>query len=158
MVSYFLDSMQQRMSRWIGGLMLVFVCLVGCQKAPVNDLIEGHWKLERFTTLQDGCVIECDRLYFSITYMVTEVAEKQGSQHLGAFVARTTIDEKVKSLILRDFKVRDESLDTGENATVNQLLPFGINNTVEMIFHIKESSHNYLILESDYSKLELRRF
>lgn len=158
MVSYIIDRMDKKRCCWLCGLLWVLVLFTGCQKAPINDKIEGHWRLERFTTLKDNQVTECSRLFYGITYMVTEVSEKQGEHHYGAFVARTVIGENGNSLTLKDFRVRHSTSDNGEQATVEQLLPFGINNPKETFFLVKESSRHYMVLESDYARLELKKF
>lgn len=55
----------------------------GCKKAPINSNVEGFWILERFTVTETGETVECERLYYSITRMVTEVAEKTAQKDMG---------------------------------------------------------------------------
>ena len=148
---------KQNISLFIVGI-LWLLSLVGCQKEPINNAIEQHWQLLQFTTLADQKTIQCERLYYSITRFVTTVEEKQGTHGYGAFVARTAYSDDNKTLILSDFKKRENTGDTGIDATIEQLMPFGINNPKETVFRIVKSSHNQLILESDYARLELKKF
>ena len=71
------------MRKWIYMLIAAAGLLAGaagCKKAPINSDVEGLWVLERFTVAETGETVECERLYYSITRMVTEVAEKDGSK------------------------------------------------------------------------------
>ena len=63
--------------------------LSGCQKAPINSDIEGQWILKQFTVRETDETVTCERLYYSITRMVTEVAEKQGPNGYGAYIGNT---------------------------------------------------------------------
>ena len=137
---------------------LLAILLAGCEKAPVNSRIEGHWKLEHIRTLSDNKTTQCSRIYYSITRMVTEVAEKDGSHNYGAFIARTIYKDNESVLVLKDFKRRAGTADDGATPTKEQLLPFGIDNPKETTFKVVESSHRQLILESPYARLVLKRF
>lgn len=131
---------------------------MGCEKEPVNDSIEQHWELKQFTTLTDNQTVICERLYYSITRFVTTVEEKQGTHDYGCFVSRTVYEDDKNVLILKDFKRRWDSGDSGKDATSDELKPFGINNPKETIFKIVKSTHKELILESDYARLEFKKF
>lgn len=129
-----------------------------CEKEPINNAVEQHWKLEQFTTLSDNKTIACDRIFYSITRLVTSVEEKQGSHNYGKFIARTEYREHETVLVLKNFKRSWDTGDTGQDATAEQLMPFGINNPQETIFKILKSTHSQLVLESDYARLEFRKF
>ena len=153
--------------RVLVGVVLCILGLASCEKEPVHDSLEQHWRLEQFTILESQEVVSCERLFFGITRMVTEVAEKQVSDGLqdgsalkgyGAYVARTEYREGGAVLVLRDFKVRGATSDAKKDATVEQLLPFGINNQKETVFQVLELSHRSLVLESDYARLEFQKF
>ena len=135
------------------------LCLLlgGCTKKPIDNQIEGMWKLEEFVTRQDGVPHPCDRLYYSITRYVVEVAEKQGSHDYGSFVARFAYGEGREELHMQHFKRRRYTSDSGEDATVGQLLPFGMNAT-STTFRVKELSRKRMVLESDYATLWLSKF
>ena len=148
-------------------VLMMVLTISGCKKEPINDTIEQHWKLERFTVKDTQDVVICERMFFGITRMVTEVAQKPVSDGIhdlnnsinkGTYVARTDYNDNETTLILRDFKVKSYNTDTKVDATSEQLKPFGIINPKETVFQIKESTHKKMVLESDYACLELSKF
>lgn len=103
------------------------VAVAGCEfKEPINDDIEGFWKLERFETNADGRMHECTRLYYSITRYVVEVSEKQGPNGYGTFIGRFGYKDGETKVVMKDFKQRANTSDNGVSATVDDLKPFGI--------------------------------
>lgn len=46
------------------GLILACLLMPGCAKQPVDSSVEGFWKLERFTTKEDGAVHEPERIFY----------------------------------------------------------------------------------------------
>lgn len=147
-----------RMRRlWI----LLGICgllLTGCTKQPLNSDVEGFWVLKSFVTLSDGQSHQCRRLYYSITRMVTEVAEKGGDQNLTSCIARTGYNEDQSQLILTDFKIRGGTSDLRKDATVEQLMPYGIDSQELTTFDIIHCDGKNMTLQSDYARLELERF
>lgn len=130
----------------------------GCKKAPINSDVEGFWILERFTVAETNEAVECERLYYSITRMVTEVAEKDGSKGYGAYIGRTEYRNDETQLVVKDFKIRQSTGDSGQDAPVENLKHFGINNQQETVFDIVKCDGKEMILESDYARLELKKF
>lgn len=149
------------MKKWAINLWMVCVLLImatGCTKKPINEDVEGFWILKSFTTLANGEVHQCNRLYYSITCMVTEVSEKQGDKGLDAYVGRTGYNENETQLILSDFKVRASTSDNGKNAPVEGLREYGINSQEITVFDIVKCDGKSMILQSDYARLELEKF
>ena len=140
-------------------LTLLFLCLqlISCEKAPIRSDVEGFWRLERYTVLSTDETIECNRLYYSITRLVTEVSDK-GGNGFGAYIARTGYEDNENTLVLSDFKVRGGTADNGEDAPVEKLRNYGINSRVETKFRIIDCNGKTMTLESDYARLELRKF
>lgn len=132
--------------------------LSGCQKAPINSDIEGLWILKQFTIRETDETVTCERLYYSITRMVTEVAEKQGPNGYGTYIGRTEYRNNETQLVVKDFKVRQSTGDSGEKAPVEKLRPFGINNQAETVFDVVHCNGKTMTLESDYARLELEKF
>lgn len=132
--------------------------LSGCQKAPINSDIEGQWILKQFTIRETDETVTCERLYYSITRMVTEVAEKQGPNGYGAYIGRTEYRNDETQLVVKDFKVRYQTTDTGEDAPVEQLRHFGIDNQAETVFDVVHCNGKTMTLQSDYARLELEKF
>lgn len=141
---------------------LIGLCIIGgiggCQKAPINSNIEGQWRLKQFTIRETDETVKCERLYYSITRMVTEVAEKQGSNEYGIYIGRTEYRNNETQLVVKDFKVRQFTSDNGEKAPVEKLRHFGINNQAETIFDVVHCNGKIMTLESDYARLELEKF
>lgn len=141
---------------------LAAICILtglnGCQKAPINSDIEGQWILKQFTLRETDETVTCERLYYSITRMVTEVAEKQGPNGYGAYIGRTEYRNDETQLVVKDFKVRYQTTDTGEDAPVEQLRHFGIDNQAETVFDVVHCNGKTMTLQSDYARLELEKF
>lgn len=134
------------------------VLLAGCEmKAPIDEDIEGFWQLERFQTIADSETHECKRLYFSITRYVVEVAEKEGPNGYGAYIGRFEYLDGRKRVAMRCFKHRAFTSDDHTDATVEQLLPFGMNAT-STVFDVVVADGDNLVLRSDYAVLQLKRF
>lgn len=142
----------------LGLVCMLLLTAAGCTKKPINNDVEGFWVLKSFTTLADGEVHQCNRLYYSITCMVTEVSEKQGDKGLDAYVGRTGYNENETQLILSDFKVRASTSDNGQNAPVEGLREYGINNQEITVFDIVKCNGKSMTLQSDYARLELEKF
>ena len=132
--------------------------LFSCEKEEVYNDLEDHWKLEQFTIKETNEVVTCDRLFFGITYLVTEIAQKKAYFNDKAFIARTEYQDDFTKLVLKDFRVPGYTNGLPVEATAEQLMEFGINNPVETIFQIVKLTKKDLILESDYARLELTRF
>lgn len=141
---------------------LIGLCIIlgisGCQKAPINSNIEGQWRLKQFTIRETDETVNCERLYYSITRMVTELAEKQGPNEYGTYIGRTEYRNDETQLVVKDFKVRQSTSDSGENAPVEKLRHFGINNQAETVFDVIHCNGKAMTLESDYARLELEKF
>ena len=60
--------------------------------------------------------------------------------------------------MVKDFKVRKSTSDSGEDAPVEQLRHFGIDNQAETVFDVVHCNGKTMTLESDYARLELEKF
>lgn len=47
-------------------LLIILLLINGCEKAPMNNQIEGMWRLEEYTTHEDQITHTCERIYYSI--------------------------------------------------------------------------------------------
>ena len=131
---------------------LLISILTGCSKAPINPDVEGFWKLRQITVLSTDETTDCKDMYYSITRMVTEV------RGAGAYISRTEYRDNETKLVLKDFKVRGGTADTGEDAPVEGLRNFGINSQQETVFDILHCNGKTMTLQSDYARLELEKF
>lgn len=133
------------------------VLFTNCEKKEIYNDLEDHWKLEKFEIKESKQVVYCDRLFFGITYLVTEIAEKNPPFYQSYF-ARTEYRDNNTKLVLYDFKTKEFANGEPIPATSEQLKAFGIINPDETVFQIVELNRKKLILESDYARLELKRF
>lgn len=140
--------------------MAVFTVMAccGCEwKDPIDEDIEGFWRLERFETHADGQIHECKRIYYGITRMVVEVAERQGPGDYGAFIGRFEYKDGRKHVVMRDFKQRANTSDNGVSATPEDMMPFGMD-AATTEFEVVVADGDNLVLRSDYATLQLTRF
>lgn len=136
---------------------LLLVILGGCEKAPINNDIEGMWKLEEFTTLEDNKVHPCERIYYSIQLWVVDIAEKQGIHGYKPSIGKFCYGEDGKTVIMKDFYYRRGTTDSKEPTTIEDLQPYGLNSK-ETTFEIMESDKHNLTLRSDYATLKFSKF
>lgn len=151
----------EKMNSWLRWTFIIVFTLImcGCKKAPINDDIQGFWILKVFTTLEDGKLHKCERLYYSIGRFVTEISERQGPNEYGQFVGLTEFRNNETELVLKGFRSKGGGAgDTGVSATIEQLLPFGINNQEETVFEVVKCNGKVMTLQSDYARLELEKF
>ena len=141
-------------NHWFVLFILLISLITGCKKEPINRKIEGHWILEQFTILQTNETVKCERIYWGITRVATKLFEKQGSHGYTPLEALTEYRDNETILVLKDFKV----ISNGKDALPEQLHPYGIDNSKETAFQIMESTHKNMILESDYARLEFKKF
>ena len=83
------------MKHFLITIIIMSALLAGCSRAPIRPDVEGFWKLKQFTLVSTGETVECSNLYYSITNVVTQVSEREGSNGYGAYVSRTEYREAV---------------------------------------------------------------
>ena len=93
------------MKHFLITIIIMSALLAGCSRAPIRPDVEGFWKLRQFTLVSTGETVECSNLYYSITNVVTQVSEREGSNGYGAYVSRTEYRDNETKLVLKDFKV-----------------------------------------------------
>lgn len=142
----------------IAMVLLVTVLLSGCKKEPIDRKIEGMWKLEQFTTHEDGVVHgDCRRIFYSIQLWVVELAEKQCTHGYGTYIGRFDYNDDHSTVTMKDFKYRQSTGDSNENVPVEKLLPYGIN-SLNTTFEVVKADGKHLTLKSDYATLEFTSF
>lgn len=142
---------------YIGVLTILLLLWGGCEKAPINEKIEGMWKLEKFTTHEDGITHPCERMYYSIQLWVVDVAEKQGPHGYKASVGRCIYGEDGQTVVMKDFHYREWTTDNKEATALEDLKPYGLNR-LETVFEVEEADGHRLVLKSDDATLYLTSF
>lgn len=140
-------------------LLLSFLLfLTGCEKAPIREDVEGYWQLKRVTYLETGETVEYNGLYYGITRMLVKVSDPYNRYGCGQAFGRLAYQDDNNALWFGDFYVGAGNVDTGEPASVDNLIPYGINSRDEIMFRIVRCNGKTMTLESDYSRLELKKF
>ena len=126
------------MKRYIIGALLLLVASA-CGKMPINGDLDGRWQIMKIA-YASGEEENPERAYYSvalhtINLMKVDVTSQTGNMEY-------TGDSLF--VVMPVSKVKD-------------LLPFGMNGT-EQRFGVKELTSKYLVLQSDYARLEFRKF
>lgn len=149
-----MTSMETRITTYLK-LVILVICsgvFAGCDKAPMNEKVDGHWQLMSFETT-DGTVHPCERIYYSIQLQLVEISNKKEDGY-GTFIGRFQYNPDTRKITVSDFRKRWEE-DTP--ATKEQLMPFGMDRT-ETVFDVIEADGKTLVLRSDYATLTFRIF
>ena len=139
-------------------LLLLCLQLISCEKAPIREDVEGYWQLKSVTYLETGETVEYNGLYYSISMMLVKVSDPYNRYGCGQAFGRLKYEDDNNSLVFSDFYVGAGNVDTGEPAKVENLIPYGINSRDEIKFRIVHCNGKTMTLESEYSRLELRKF
>lgn len=140
-------------------ILFLFVLMVtGCEKAPIRSDVEGYWQLKSVTYLFTGETVNYNGLYYSITYMLVKVSDPYSRYGYGQAFGRTEYSDDYNSIIIRDFMSGTGNTDTGEPAPLSTLIPYGINSQSETKFQIIHCDGKTMTLQSDYARLELKKF
>ena len=131
-------SSMNTMKRYIIVVLLVLI-VSSCGKMPINGDLDGRWQIMKIA-YASGEEEAPERAYYSvvlhtINLMKVDVTSQTGNMEY-------TGDSLF--VVMPISKVED-------------LLPFGMNGT-EQRFGVKELTSKHLILQSDYARLEFRKF
>ena len=132
---------------------ILFILLVveisSCDKAPINDKLDGRWQLMTIE-YTDGKVEECNRIYYSIQLHLVEISAKggNGGTHIGRF------SYKEDEVTMSEFRHRGDEEKLTE---LNELKPFGLNQAINHL-QVEKATRKKLILKSDYARLTFRNF
>lgn len=142
---------------------LLIICLgvSSCTKAPIDEDVEGFWQLQSFTTHADNQTHVCERMYYGITRQVAEIATKplvdDTSLKGEAFVCRFSYEDNRNKVVMKDFKWRAATGDSGVDVDLETLRRYGINSN-PTTFTVQTADGKHLVLVSDYATLVLKRF
>lgn len=139
-------------------LLLLCLQLISCGKAPIREDVEGYWQLKSVTYLETGETVEYNGLYYSISRMLVKVSDPHNRYGCGQAFGRLKYEDDNNSLVFSDFYVGAGNVDTGEQAKVENLIPYGINSRDEVKFRIVHCNGKTMTLESEYSRLEMKKF
>ena len=126
------------MKRYIIGALLLLMASA-CGKMPINGDLDGRWQIMKIEYASGEEEVP-ERAYYSVALHTINLMKVGVSNQTG------NMEYTGDSL----FVVMPVS-------HVEDLLPFGMNGT-EQRFGIKELTSKHLVLQSDYARLEFRKF
>ena len=126
------------MKRYIIGALLLLMA-GACGKMPINGDLDGRWQIMKIA-YASGEEEAPERAYYSVALHTINLMKVDVTSQTG------NMEYTGDSL----FVVMPVS-------KVEDLLPFGMNGT-EQRFGVKELTSKYLVLQSDYARLEFRKF
>ena len=126
------------MKRYIIGALLLLMASA-CGKMPINGDLDGRWQIMKIE-YSSGEEEMPERAYYSVALHTINLMKVDVTSQTG------NMEYTGDSL----FVVMPVS-------KVEDLLPFGMNGT-EQRFGVKELTSKYLVLQSDYARLEFRKF
>ena len=126
------------MKRYIIGALLLLMASA-CGKMPINGDLDGRWQIMKIEYASGEEEVP-ERAYYSVALHTINLMKVGVSNQTGNM--EYTGDSLF--VVMPISKVED-------------LLPFGMNGT-EQRFGVKELTSNHLVLQSDYARLEIRKF
>ena len=126
------------MKRYIIGALLLLMA-GACGKMPINGDLDGRWQIMKIEYASGEEEVP-ERAYYSVALHTINLMKVGVSNQTGNM--EYTGDSLF--VVMPISKVED-------------LLPFGMNGT-EQRFGIKELTSKHLVLQSDYARLEFRKF
>ena len=126
------------MKRYIIGALLLLMASA-CGKMPINGDLDGRWQIMKIEYASGEEEVP-ERAYYSVALNTINLMKVGVSNQTGNM--EYTGDSLF--VVMPISKVED-------------LLPFGMNGT-EQRFGVKELTSNHLVLQSDYARLEFRKF
>lgn len=118
---------------------LLILLISACGKMPINGDLDGRWQIMKIE-YASGEEETPERAYYSVALHTINLMQVGVTKQTGNM--EYTGDSLFVSMPI---------------STVEDLLPFGMNGT-EQRFGVKELSSKHLVLQSDYSRLEFRKF
>ena len=126
------------MKRYIIGALLLLMASA-CGKMPINGDLDGRWQIMKIEYASGEEEVP-ERAYYSVALHTINLMKVGVSNQTGNM--EYTGDSLF--VVMPISKVED-------------LLPFGMNGT-EQRFGVKELTSNHLVLQSDYARLQFRKF
>lgn len=120
-------------------LTLIAVIVSGCGKLPINGHLDGQWQIMKIE-YASGEVETPERAYYSVALHTINLMKVGVTSQTGNM-------EYTGDSLFVEMPI----------SSVENLRPFGMNNT-EQRFGVKELTKKHLVLQSEYARLEFRKF
>ena len=126
------------MKRYIIGALLLLMASA-CGKMPINGDLEGRWQIMKIE-YASGEEETPERAYYSVSLHTINLMQVGVTSQTGNM-------EYTGDSLFVEMPI----------SKIENLLPFGMNGT-EQRFGVKELTSKHLVLQSDYARLEFRKF
>ena len=126
------------MKRYIIAVLLILI-VSACGKTPINGDLDGRWQIIKIE-YASGEEETPERAYYSVALHTINLMQVGVTSQTGNM-------EYTGDSLFVEMPV----------SKIEDLLPFGMNGT-EQRFGVKELTSKHLVLQSDYARLEFRKF
>ena len=126
------------MKRYIIAVLLILI-VSACGKTPINGDLDGRWQIMKIE-YASGEEETPERAYYSVALHTINLMQVGVTNQTGNM-------EYTGDSLFVEMPV----------SKVKDLLPFGMNDTKQR-FGVKELTSKHLVLQSDYARLEFRKF
>ena len=126
------------MKRYIIAVLLILI-VSACGKTPINGDLDGRWQIMKIE-YASGEEETPERAYYSVALHTINLMQVGVTSQTGNM-------EYTGDSLFVEMPV----------SKIENLLPFGMNGT-EQRFGVKELTSKHLVLQSDYARLEFRKF
>ena len=126
------------MKRYIIGALLLLMASA-CGKMPINGDLDGRWQIMKIE-YASGEEETPERAYYSVALHTINLMQVGVTSQTGNM-------EYTGDSLFVEMPV----------SKIEDLLPFGMNDTKQR-FGVKELTSKHLVLQSDYARLEFRKF
>ncbi|WP_309568353.1 lipocalin-like domain-containing protein [Parabacteroides faecis] len=126
------------MKRYIIAVLLILI-VSACGKTPINGNLDGRWQIMKIE-YASGEEETPERAYYSVALHTINLMQVGVTSQTGNM-------EYTGDSLFVEMPV----------SKIEDLLPFGMNGT-EQRFGVKELTSKHLVLQSDYARLEFRKF
>ena len=130
--------MMNSMKRSIIAVLLVLI-VSACGKTPINGDLDGRWQIMKIE-YASGEEETPERAYYSVALHTINLMQVGVTSQTGNM-------EYTGDSLFVEMPI----------SKIEDLLPFGMNGT-EQRFGVKELTSKHLILQSDFARLEFRKF
>ena len=126
------------MKRYIIAVLLILI-VSACGKTPINGDLDGRWQIIKIE-YASGEEETPERAYYSVALHTINLMQVGVTSQTGNM-------EYTGDSLFVEMPV----------SKIEDLLPFGMNDTKQR-FGVKELTSKHLVLQSDYARLEFRKF
>lgn len=126
------------MKRYIIAVLLILI-VSACGKTPINGDLDGRWQIMRIE-YASGEEETPERAYYSVALHTINLMQVGVTSQTGNM-------EYIGDSLFVEMPI----------SKIEDLLPFGMNDTKQR-FGVKELTSKHLVLQSDYARLEFRKF